>query len=306
MSVDELKAQRTTAKGKLTQIINKLKPLLESKGEDALENEQQIADFGKDLDVAVSNFNSCHEAYRQATEKAAAATDLEQVEVANENYVEDVRASVYNIQSLGKKYKESLKVIKEAKKNLPDAKISFDKYQEDYANTKTLAENVSSQVENKSFSELVVWPDTDSFDAETIRDDLKRASHDNLKHTRRYETELSNSGLAPDDIKKQTKFDKVSETEQFNKIILNLDKVVKAQLHRRNGARSMNDSGVTVREARDAPIKLEKTENLKFSGKSRDFAQFKSDFNDIVVPNRPDYEIGVRPLCTTSRGPAIN
>ena len=301
MSEEELKIQRATAKAKLTRIVNKLKPLLESTGEAALENEQKISDIGKDLDVAVSNFNSCHEAYCKATEKAAAANDLEKVEVDNENYVEDVKANVYNIQSLGKKYKESLrvhkeslKVIEEAKKNIPDAKIIFDRYQEEYVNTKTLAETVSSQVENKSFSELVAWTETDSFDADSIRDDLKRAYQDNLKYSRRYETELSNSGLSPDDVQKQTKFDKKIETEQFNKIILNLDKLVNAQLHRRDGARSMNVSGVTVHEARDAPIKLEKTENLKFSGKSRDFAQFKSDFNDIVVPNRPDYEIGVR------------
>ena len=146
MSEEELKNQRATAKAKLTRIINKLKPLLESTGEAALENEQKISDIGKDLDVAVSNFNSCHEAYSKATEKAAAANDLEKVEVDNETYVDEVRTNVYNIQSLGKKYKESLK----AKKNIPDAKINFDKYQEDYANTKTLAENVSSQVENKS------------------------------------------------------------------------------------------------------------------------------------------------------------
>ena len=150
MSEDELKNQRATAKGKLTRIINKLRPLLESTGEAALENEQQISDIGKDLDVAVSSFNSCHEAYCKVTEKAAAAKDLEKVEVDNENYVEDVKANVYNIQSLGKKYKESLrvhkeslKVIEEAKKNIPDAKINFDRSREDYVNTKTLAENVS-------------------------------------------------------------------------------------------------------------------------------------------------------------------
>ena len=115
-----------------------------------------------------------------------------------------------------------------------------------------------------------------------------------MEHTRRYETELTNSGMAPDDVKKLINFDKKSETEQFNKIILNLDKVHKARLTRENAARSMNALGVTVHGPRDAPVKLEKTENLKFSGKSRDFAQFKSDFNDIVVPNRPDIDIGVR------------
>ena len=85
MSEEDLKNLRAAAKGKLTRMINKLKPLLESKGEAASENEQQINDIGKDLEAAVSNFNSCHEAYCQATEKAAAVKDLEKVEVDNEN-----------------------------------------------------------------------------------------------------------------------------------------------------------------------------------------------------------------------------
>ena len=294
MSNEELKNLRATAKGKLTRVINKLKPLLESKSEAALDNEQQISDLGKDLENAVSNFNSSHEAYRQASEKAAAAKDLENVEIENEKYVEEVETNVYNIQTLAKKYKEALKLHKEAKKNIPDAKINFDRSREDYVNAKTLAENVSKQVETKSFSELVAWSDTDSFDVETIRDDLKRASRENLEHTRRYKTELTNSGMAPDDVEKQINFDQKSEIEQFNKVILNLDKVYNARLTRLNAARSMNAPGVAVHGPRDAPVKLEKTENLKFSGKSRDFAQFKSDFNDIVVPNRPDIDIGVR------------
>ena len=205
MSNEELKNLRATAKGKLTRVINKLKPLLESKSEAALDNEQQISDLGKDLENAVSNFNSSHEAYRQASEKAAAAKDLENVEIENEKYVEEVETNVYNIQTLAKKYKEALKLHKEAKKNIPDAKINFDRSREDYVNAKTLAENVSKQVENKSFSDLLACSDTDSFDVETIKDDLKRASRENLEHTRRYETELTNSGMAPDDVKKQAR-----------------------------------------------------------------------------------------------------
>ena len=162
MSEEDLKNLRAAAKGKLTRVINKLKPLLESKGKAALENEQQINDIGIDLETAVANFNSCHEAYRQATEKAAAVKDLEKVEIDNENYVEEVKTNVYNIDTLAKKYTATLKVIKEAENNIPDAKINFDRSREDYVNAKTLAENVSKQVENKSFSDLVACSDTDS------------------------------------------------------------------------------------------------------------------------------------------------
>ena len=90
MSEEDLKNLRSSAKGKLTRVINKLTPLLESKGQAALESEKQISDLGKDLETAVTNFNSCHEAYRQASKKAAATKDLEKVEIENENYLEEV------------------------------------------------------------------------------------------------------------------------------------------------------------------------------------------------------------------------
>ena len=77
---------------------------------------------------------------------------------------------------------------------------------------------------------------------------------------------------------------------------MNLDKVVNAQLARKFDARSMNTSGAgaTINIPKETPIKLDKAENLKFSGESRDFAEFKRDFNEIVVPHRAAYEVGVR------------
>ena len=46
-------------------------------------------------------------------------------------------------------------------------------------------------------------------------------------------------------------------------------------------------------ECKAIPIKINKPDNLTFSGQARDFASFKRDFLAIVVPNRDAVQIGV-------------
>ena len=55
----------------------------------------------------------------------------------------------------------------------------------------------------------------------------------------------------------------------------------------------MSDGYSEIQSAQ-CPIKLQKVENVKFSGEVRDFATFKYKFETIVVPNRPLYDIGLR------------
>ena len=42
-----------------------------------------------------------------------------------------------------------------------------------------------------------------------------------------------------------------------------------------------------------APLKINKPDNLTFSGQARDFASFKRDFLAIVVPHRDLAQIGI-------------
>ena len=44
---------------------------------------------------------------------------------------------------------------------------------------------------------------------------------------------------------------------------------------------------------RAAPLKINKPDNLTFSGQARDFATFKRDFLAIVVPNRDAAQVGI-------------
>ena len=44
-------------------------------------------------------------------------------------------------------------------------------------------------------------------------------------------------------------------------------------------------SGSSPDQPRTAPMKLEKVKGIRFGGEPRDFATFKREFNEVIVPN---------------------
>ena len=296
MSFEGEKKVRSTAKAKVTRLLNRIEPLLSSKGEDALYKYLQAKDIDTEIDSALKDLNASHESYCKVTEDAATGDDVEKVINENEKYLSEIMTNVSKIKEQINNFKRYIQSFKDAKEAIPDAKINFMRAKEDYFDRKRYAEAVFTEVGGKSYADLIKWTDTDKFDAETIRDDFKRAASNNLEYIRRYEAELSKFGKTSVEISTEISFDRKSEGDKMKDLIMNLDKLVNAQAARRNVACSMNTSGVgaLVDQPKETPIKLDKAENLKFSGQSRDFAEFKRDFNEIVVPHRAAYEVGVR------------
>ena len=90
-----------------------------------------------------------------------------------------------------------------------------------------------------------------------------------------------------DDIKNQVKFDGVAEDASVQVLVSILDLLLNARVEY-NGRVSMNAHPPAARPT-DIKVKLN---TPKFSGKSRDFAIFKKEFMDVIVPGRSAPEIG--------------
>ena len=86
---------------------------------------------------------------------------------------------------------------------------------------------------------------------------------------------------------KKVTFDRVAEDESIQDIVSVLDLLLNAKVEY-NGKGHVTSHQIS---ARITPIKV-KLNTPKFSGKSRDFAIYKKEFMDVIVPGSSDPEIG--------------
>ena len=82
-------------------------------------------------------------------------------------------------------------------------------------------------------------------------------------------------------------FDGVVEDESVQDMVSLLDLLLNAKLEY-NGKGSVSSQPVSTKST---PIKV-RLNTPKFSGRSRDFAIYKMEFMDVIVPGRSDPEIG--------------
>ena len=90
-----------------------------------------------------------------------------------------------------------------------------------------------------------------------------------------------------DDIKNQVKFDGVTEDASVQDLVSILNLLLNAKVEYNGKGSGYSQPAAT----RASPIKV-KLNTPKFSGKSRDFAIFKKEFMDVIVPGRSGPEIG--------------
>ena len=86
---------------------------------------------------------------------------------------------------------------------------------------------------------------------------------------------------------KKVTFDRGAEDESVQDVVSVLDLLLNAKVEY-NGRGSLSSQPVS---AKSTPIKV-RLNTPKFSGKSRDFAMYKKEFLDVIVPGRSDPEIG--------------
>ena len=90
-----------------------------------------------------------------------------------------------------------------------------------------------------------------------------------------------------DEVRTEVTFDGVGEYDDVQNIVGILDLLLNAKVEYNGKGRTSSDPTV----ARSTPIKV-KLNTPKFSGRSRDFAIYKKEFTDVIVPGRSDAEIG--------------
>ena len=99
------------------------------------------------------------------------------------------------------------------------------------------------------------------------------------------ETITAESGI--EEALNKVTFDRVSEDESVQDIVSLLDLLLNAKVEY-NGKGSVSSEPVT---SKATPIKV-RLNTPRFSGKSRDFAIYKKEFMDVIVPGRSNPEIG--------------
>lgn len=90
-----------------------------------------------------------------------------------------------------------------------------------------------------------------------------------------------------DDVQNKVTFDVVVEDASVQDLVGMLNLLLNAKVEY-NGKGTVSHHSST---ARSTPIKV-KLNTPRFSGRSRDFAIYKKEFMDVIVPGRSDPEIG--------------
>ena len=90
-----------------------------------------------------------------------------------------------------------------------------------------------------------------------------------------------------EEARSKVSFDRVAEDESVQEFVTLLDLMLNAKVEF-NGRGSMSSEQPVPRST---PIKV-KLNTPRFSGKSRDFALYKKEFMDVIVPGRSNPEIG--------------
>ena len=185
---------------------------------------------------------------------------------------------------------EKDKVMKELRSQVLKSELDFKesvglyrtakKYAEDMTRfTKELSkEDVVSQV--LQFAHVRALPTYET--KNMLVDRLKAASEAAVKFRDAIEAE---SGI--EDAKSHVTFDRVEEDKSVQDLVSVLDLLLNAKVEF-NGKGSVSSQPTSTRST---PIKV-KLNTPKFSGRSRDFAIYKKEFMDVIVPGRSDPEIG--------------
>ena len=291
-TLGELSKKRATSKGHLTRVINKLDSLVNVTRSEASLNFVEANEVLKELGTSYEAFTTSHQNYEAKLVSETNEEDLEKVLEAQNTYFQEVTSKFYSAKKSFTNFQIVYNDVKDAKEKLPSRKMNF-KYAVQKFNTAVQVGNeLAAKIENKSDLDLENDPSVRNLGATGAISDLKLSFDNVLAETNKLSPLLESVGCSEDDIKSELNFDVVQQTTVFSQLITTLDKIVHIQsrsppsVSQQPSAASMSSSTVA--------IKLAKAENITFSGDPRDFATFKKDFEAIVMPNRPDYEVGVR------------
>ena len=291
-SLEELSKKRAAAKGQVTLQLKHLTPLLQLRGADAVKRSKEVSQFHDKLFDKVKVFREMHELYSEQLISDTNEKELDTTLQTLDDYYNEVDTKYYDASKKFDVFKTELEVL-----NIKD---DLEASIEDYTPIKNQVQSQFDKYGLKTVEELEGCSDIKYIAALELKNKLSesflKVVTDGKKLRKAYLALDKSRTHHLEIIKAEFSFDLSLAIEAQPKLEEFLNKILLIQNHLKDVAAAAKPSDVVVGSVPTSlcPIKLQKIDNVKFNGESRDFATFKHKFETIVVPNRPDHDIGLR------------
>ena len=298
---------RTVIKGQVTSAIKKLERILVKTEAGIFDhcslNRSELVHAHKKLEDNFKLLQKLHLRYCEC--RAIGQDDEEEDSLAEKDgeYIDTVESKVFPVLELYREYDKSYAKFEAREVNkekyidrIPTLEKEFKQAVDVLESSKDSASKVAECLDRIDVEDLVKSEEIKIQPASTVKLNLAKTFEDVTCKAAEYTSALEAQGESSAEIEQKVKFMYQEELKLVSELLLKLDKIIEAQ----NTATKSPASVVanvtapkTSHAAAPTPIKLNKPEAIKFSGNSRDFANFKRDFMAIIVPNRSAADIGL-------------
>ena len=317
--VDAIKRKRSTTQQMITVVAKSLTKLLAKNKEDAFnltrDRKVRIGGEKSKLEKYHEDFVLLHEAYIAHRAEGTDSSAEEQLVEQDDKLYDEITSKIYGILAICEEYEESLGSEQDASsesKSKDMVKVSNNEGVEKAAMTKkkkvfdkALGLLNSTMEQAKAMLSFAAGMSNEQLSNKTIESSHIRAlpcwETKNLLLARLNETITAASEYEDvveavsgiDQVSSVVNFNEVEKDEEVRKIIATLEIIINAKAISVAPSATSGSVSTVPRTGAPAvtPIKV-KLNTPKFSGKSRDFAIYKKEFLDIVVPGRSAAEIG--------------
>ena len=266
-------------------------PLLELRGPDAIKRSSEVSQYHDQLCNKVKVFREAHELYSEQLLADSNEKDLDNTLKSLDDYYTEVDTKYYEFSKKYDIFKTECEII--------CLKVDLEASIEDYISIEKVFKTQYEKYETKTIIELETCVDIKHIAALELKNKLSetflkisseskklRKASVSLDKFRTHHFEIIQAELS---------FDLNKAHEIQPTFIEYLNNIISIQNQLKDMA-AAKPSEVVLSSVPDSmcPIKLQKVDNIRFNGESRDFATFKYKFETIVVPNRPAHDIGLR------------
>ena len=285
--MDDLTKKRSSAKRNVTATANIVEPMLKTTGADAFLIYDEVSELIRKLQTYFDGFSVCHSNYVAKMEADSTKQEFDVLIDEQDAYFREVNTRYFKIKKAFKGYELLCKAHKEASEAIPNAETAFRHASREYNITVDEIDDITH-----SITEFDNIDQVKNIGAESSLTELC-TNYKNVSHAHEeLSILLQRTGLSNETISQKVSFDVNAVKTKYLNLTRNLSTIV--QVQSRSNQLLASSTVMSSSGSASTAIKLAKADNVTFSGDSRDFATFKKDFETIVVPNRPPYEIGVR------------
>ena len=308
---DAIKRKRTSTLAMITVVRNSITKLLDKKENGEYDHEKISkvrvdSEYNKLVNYQ-QKFDQVHEGYIQYRELNLNAEEEEKLITADEKYYQDVVDKIYDTVELYAKYEASYVATKSDQKSVEVKTVAKDDSMAVVTKKKFVLEEAlgilaTVKAKAQKMTEFAKDLDHESLikkvlESSSIRllpaGDMKKRLLDRFTELKVAAVEYRDaveaySGI--DNVSKEKVVNIVKEDSEVQDLIEVLDIIVNVKAeHDSSGTVQTVSNRASTSSSTAIKVRLN---TPKFSGKSRDFAIYKKEFMDIVVPGRSDAEIG--------------